>query len=312
MKLAIVMDPLQSLDPNKDTSLALLAAAGVRKWSCDYMTLSDLFVCEEGVFATTTPIKVATSVKTWTTKAASITALKDYDIILIRKDPPFDLNYLFATQLLDLVEREGVLISNKPQSLRNHNEKLGLLQYPEVCPPTLVTMSILHLQAFWETHQSVVFKPLDAMGGGSVFHVDATGANLNVILETLTQRETRYIMAQRYIPELPQTGDKRIILINGEPIPYALARFPKMGEFRANLAAGGSGKVVPITDRDRFLCQKLQASLQAQDLHFVGLDVIGEYVTEINVTSPTCVRQITAETNLDIAGQYLDFLASKL
>ena len=311
MKLAIWMDPLSTVDPKKDSSLAMLSAACKRNWACSYFTSQDLFARDGEPFAKLTPVLVEANATNWTEQPASVCALTECDIVLIRKDPPFDLAYLYATQILDLAEQQGVLISNKPQSLRKHNEKLSLLQYPEVCPPTLVSMDRAQLHAFWEEHHSVVFKPLDSMGGGSIFHVNEAGANLNVILETLTVQSTRCIMAQRYISELPQSGDKRILLINGEPIPYALARFPKQGEFRANLAAGGQGRVVPITERDRFLCALLKPSLQAQDLHFVGLDVIGAYVTEINVTSPTCIRQIQAETGWDIAGDYLDFLAQR-
>lgn len=309
MKIAVLMDPLSNLDPSKDSSLAILSQACVRQWQCSYFTLNDLFAQDGEAFAKVTSITVDVTASHWTEEMSQVSALSDFNIILIRKDPPFDLSYLYATQILDLAEQRGVLVSNKPQSLRNHNEKLSLLQYPNVCPPTLVSMDIARLQDFWHRHSSVVFKPLDAMGGGSIFHVKEDGANLNVILETMTVHETRSIMAQRYLPELVQAGDKRIILINGEPVPYALARFPKQGESRANLAAGGSGRVVPITERDRFLCQALKPSLQAQALHFVGLDVIGDYVTEINVTSPTCVRQISAETGLDISGDYLDLLS---
>ena len=308
MNIALLMDPLDTLDPQKDTSLAMLSAACKRHWDCGYFTLNDLFARDGEAFANVTPVVVEATATRWTEQTASVRPLAEFDIILIRKDPPFDLTYLYATQILDLAERQGVLVSNKPQSLRNHNEKLSLLQYPEVCPPTLVSMDMVRLRAFWQEHHSVVFKPLDAMGGGSIFHVNEEGANLNVILETLTEGGSRCIMAQRYLSDLPRSGDKRIILINGEPMPHALARFPKQGESRANLAAGGHGKVVSITERDRLLCQILKPSLQAQALHFVGLDVIGDYVTEINVTSPTCVRQISAETGLDIAGDYLNFL----
>jgi len=311
MKMAVLMDPLATLDPSKDSSLAILGQACERQWQCSYFTLSDLFAQDGEAFANLRPIRVDADASDWKESSPVLCALADCDILLIRKDPPFDLPYLYATQILDLAQKCGVLVSNRPKSLRNHNEKLSLLQHPDLCPPTLVSMDIARLQDFWHTHESVIFKPLDSMGGGSIFHVDSNGTNLNVILETLTGHMTRTIMAQRYIPELMQAGDKRIILIDGEPIPYALARFPKQGESRANLAAGGAGRVVPITERDRFLCEALKPSLQAQQLHFVGLDVIGNYVTEINVTSPTCIRQISSETGLNIAGDYLDFLESR-
>lgn len=309
MNVAVFMDPLASLDPKKDTSLAILSEACTRQWTCSYFTLRDLFAQDGEAFAAVRSIDVAGNGLQWTERSAQIRPLTEFDIILIRKDPPFDLSYLYATQILDLAERQGVLISNKPQSLRSHNEKLSLLQYPEICPPSLVSMETERLHEFWHTHQSVIFKPLDAMGGSSIFHVNEEGLNLNVILETLTDHGTRSIMAQSYIPELREKGDKRIILIHGDPIPFALARFPKQGESRANLAAGGHGRVVPITERDRFLCAALKPGLQAQALHFVGLDVIGDFVTEINVTSPTCARQITAETGVNIAGEYLDLLS---
>lgn len=309
MKLGVLLDPLANLNPIKDTSLAILSQASLRHWDCVYFTLADLFAREGEVFARVSPIVVAPNKLTWKEKKAQEKPLNEFDIILIRKDPPFNLPYLYATQLLSLVEQQGVIISNKPQILRDHNEKLSLLQHAEVCPPTLVSMDIECLRAFWLEHRSVVFKPLDAMGGSSVFHIDESGLNLGVVLETLTQGETVYIMAQCYIPELIERGDKRIILIHGEPVEYALARFPKKGESRANLAAGGHGQVVPITERDRYLCAALKPYLQKSGCHFVGLDVIGDYVTEINVTSPTCVREIEAETGVDIIGRYLDFLS---
>ncbi|PJD93066.1 MAG: glutathione synthase [Legionella sp.] len=311
MKLAIFMDHLDDIDPDIDSSLAMMSHACARGWYCGYFTFSDLF-CQDGeVFACVTEIEVDDACQ-WTEKTGRVQPLRDFDIILIRKDPPFDLAYLYATQLLELVERQGVLVTNKPQSLRDHNEKLSLLHYPEVCPPTLVSANIDCLKAFWQQHHSVIFKPLDAMGGKSVFHVGPEGTNLPVILEVLTAQQTMCVMAQRYIPEIKQHGDKRIILINGEPIPYAFARFAPKGEARANLAVGGIGQVVPITEQDRLLCQQLAPGLQAQGLYFVGIDVIGDYVTEINVTSPTCARQITAETGVDIIGAYLDFLVTKV
>jgi glutathione synthase len=194
--------------------------------------------------------------------------------------------------------------------LQQHNEKLGILQYPELCVPTLVSADITRMKQFWKTHESVIFKPLDTMGGNNVMHIAEDGRNLTVILQWLTEDETVPIMAQRYIPEINTQGDKRILLINGDPVPYAFARFAAPGESRANLGAGGMGTVVPISERDRYLCAVIGPSLRAQSLHFVGIDVIGDYITEINVTSPTCARQISAETGLDIIGSYLTFLAS--
>lgn len=311
MKLAVFMDPLEQLDPFKDSTLAMLSAAQKRNWKCAYFTMQDLYGENGQVYAHMTAIEVDDDASKWQKKMIGVQLLSDYDIVLIRKDPPFDLAYLYATQLLSLVELDGVLVANSPQSLRDHNEKLSILKYPEVCVPTLVTSDISRLKAFWEKHHSVIFKPLDAMGGQNIFHVLEDGRNLTVILQLLTHQQCVPIMAQRYIPEIRTQGDKRIILINGEPIDYALARFAAPGESRANLVAGGRGQVVEITEHDRQLCDRLKPHLQAQSLYFVGMDVIGNYVTEINITSPTCIRQIQAETDLDIAGRYLDFLAMR-
>lgn len=311
MKLAVLMDPLEQLDPHKDSTLAMLAAARQRNWTCDYFTLQDLYGDNGQIYANMTSVDVAENASQWRTQALGVQLLRDYDLILIRKDPPFDLAYMYATQLLSLVEKDRVLVTNKPQSLRNFNEKLSILQYPNACVPTLVTSDMDRLKRFWAQHRSVIFKPLDAMGGHNIFHVEDNGRNLSVILQFLTAQQTMPIMAQRYIPEIGTYGDKRIIMINGQPVAYALARFAAAGESRANLMAGGHGKVVAITDHDRQLCEMIAPSLQAQSLYFVGIDVIGDYITEINVTSPTCIRQIQAETDLDIAGDYLDFLATR-
>ena len=231
--------------------------------------------------------------------------LSDFDLILMRLDPPFDMQYIYTTYALELAEREGVIIANKPQSLRDANEKFFTLHFPQCCPDTLVSSNIDRLKTFWKTHNQVIFKPLEGMGGNSIFHVDEKGMNLSVILELLTQRQTNPIMAQRYIPEIVTLGDKRILLVHGEPVPFALARIPAKGELRGNLAAGAFGKVVPITDRDRWICEQIAPTLKAKGLYFVGIDVIGDYLTEINVTSPTCLREIEAETGLDIAGDFL-------
>ncbi|MCR9192085.1 MAG: glutathione synthase [Gammaproteobacteria bacterium] len=312
MKIAVFMDDLANVKSELDTTLAMLSRAHARGWTCSYFTFKDLFAKDGEVFADLTHIVVDDTFSYWKEQHIGVEVLTAFDIILIRKDPPFDAAYLYATQMLELVARQGVLVTNKPQSLRDHNEKLSLLQYPELCPPTLVSANLEGLHAFWHEHQSIILKPLDAMGGQSIFHVDKDGRNLRVILELLTAKETQCIMAQRYIPEIQTEGDKRIILINGEPCAHALARFPASGESRANLAVGGTGKVVPITDHDRDLCAALAPRLIAQELYFVGVDVIGGYVTEINVTSPTCVRQIAAASGVDIIGMYLDFLEASV
>ncbi|MBA2709384.1 MAG: glutathione synthase [Tatlockia sp.] len=312
MKLAVLMDPIHRLKAYKDSTVAMIKAAQDLGWSCSYFTHNDLY-CQQGrAFAQVSTIRVVGDEEgpDWAeVKPQGEKALSEFDIILMRKDPPFDMEYIYATYALDLAVKEGVLVANNPQSLRTANEKFFTLNFPQCCPITLVSRDIKRLRAFWQEHQNVIFKPLEGMGGSSIFQVDKNGRNLSVILEVLTHNQTVSIMAQVYIPEIVKSGDKRILLINGEPVPYALARIPAKGELRGNLAAGARGEVVAITERDRWLCQQLTPSLKAMGLYFVGIDVIGDYLTEINVTSPTCIREITNETGLDIAGDYLRVLA---
>ena len=312
MKLAVFMDSLHTLKPYKDSTVAMIQRAQSMGWSCAYFTQKDVFCHEGRAFARVSSIKITDeNASDWAeTSDLGDRPLADFDIILMRKDPPFDMEYIYATYALELAEREGVLVANKPQSLRDANEKFFTLNFPQCCPPTLVTSDMERLRSFWKEHQDVIFKPLEGMGGRAVFHVNKDGRNLSVILEVLTQGGNISIMAQQYIPEISTLGDKRILVINGKPAPYALARIPASGELRGNLAAGANGKVVPITDRDRWLCEQLASTLQSKGLYFVGIDVIGDYVTEINVTSPTCIREIEAETSLDIAGDYLKVLAN--
>lgn len=307
MKLAVLLDPLHTLKPYKDTTIAMIKRALEMGWSCVYFTQKDLFCSEGRVQARMFDLQIVDEYsKNWATvHDLGEQALSDFDIVLMRKDPPFNTEYIYTTYLLELAEREGVLVANKPQSLRDANEKFFTLTFPQCCPTTLVSSDINRLKNFWKTHQQVIFKPAEGMGGSSVFHVDEQGRNLSVILEVLTQNQTQTILAQRYIPDIVTAGDKRILLINGEPVPYALARIPMQGELRGNLAAGAQGKVVPITARDRWICEQVGPTLKAKGLYFVGIDVIGDYLTEINVTSPTCLREITAETGLDIAGDFL-------
>ncbi|STX43534.1 glutathione synthetase [Legionella donaldsonii] len=312
MKLAVLMDPLHKLKPYKDSTIAMLKSAQALGWSCAYFTLADLY-CQGGrAYGQMSTIKVGDETSTnWAESTFwGECALAEFDIILMRKDPPFNMEYIYATYALDLAEQEGVLVANKPQSLRDANEKFFTLNFPQCCPPTLVSRDMDRLRAFWHEHRNVIFKPLEGMGGSSVFHVNEKAHNLSVILEVLTKGQQISVMAQQYIPEIITAGDKRIILINGEPVPYALARIPAKGELRGNLAAGAHGKVVAITDRDRWLCQQIAPTLKAKGLYFVGIDVIGDYLTEINVTSPTCIKEIEAETGLDIAGDYMRCLAT--
>lgn len=312
MKLAILMDQVNKLKPYKDSTVAMIKSSQQLGWECFYFTQHDLF-CQEGhAYAKVHTIRVKDVTKSdWVeTTLVGDRPLTDFDIVLMRKDPPFDIEYIYATYALELAEKEGVFIANKPQSLRDANEKFFTLNFPQCCPVTLVSQDIDRLRAFWNEHRQVIFKPLEGMGGRAVFHVNEEARNLSVILEVLTQGQTVSVMAQTYIPEISTLGDKRILLINGEPVPFALARIPAPGELRGNLAAGAVGKVVAITDRDRWICSELAPTLKAKGLYFVGIDVIGEYLTEINVTSPTCINEIAKETGLDIARDYLHTLAA--
>lgn len=314
MKLGILMDPPHLLHAYKDSTVAMIESAQAMGWSCAYFTLNDLCCREGNAYANIAAIQVRDHLAVdW----AEINPLGEhplstFDIIIMRKDPPFNLEYIYATYALELAEKAGVLVANKPQSLRDANEKFFTLNFPQCCPSTLVSRDIHRLRSFWKTHQQVIFKPLEGMGGRSVFHVDDKGQNLSVILETLTHGEQTMVMAQQYIPEIRTLGDKRILMINGEPVPMALARIPAEGELRGNLAAGATGKVVPLTERDYWICKEIGATLRAKGLYFVGIDVIGDYLTEINVTSPTCIREISQETGIDIAGDYLRCLALQL
>ncbi|WP_115707181.1 glutathione synthase [Legionella sainthelensi] len=310
MRLGILLDPIDQLKPHKDTTLAFLERAQKLGWSCAVFTQEDLF-CKEGrAFAQVYELSIG---DLYSNDWAKITdlgerSLGSFDIILMRKDPPFNTEYIYTTYFLELAAREGVLVANNPQALRDANEKFFTLNFPQCCPTTLVSKNIKRLKAFWEEHKQVIFKPLEGMGGNSVFHVEEQGKNLAVILEVLTKNQTQTVIAQRYIHEIKTTGDKRILLINGQPMPYALARIPAEGDLRGNLAAGARGEVVPITTRDQWLCEQIAPTLKAKGLYFVGIDVIGDYLTEINVTSPTCLREIEAETNIDIAGDFLNCL----
>jgi len=237
--------------------------------------------------------------------------LSELDVILMRKDPPFDNEYLYATQLLSIAESQGVMVVNRPQALRDANEKLASTWFPQCTPPTLVTREPGRLRRFLTQQEDIILKPLDAMGGASIFRLRTDDPNISVILETLTSFGKRYTMAQRFIPEI-SAGDKRILLIDGDPVPYALARVPAKGETRGNLAAGGTGQGVALSERDRWICAQVAPALKSMGLLFVGLDVIGDYLTEINVTSPTCIRELDAQYGLDIAGQLMDVILAKL
>lgn len=306
IKLGVLMDDIQTIHYKKDTTLAMLWEADRRSWVIHYFEQKDIFMRNGTVFANTRILKVFHDAKKWFEFGASQEIpLAELNVILMRKDPPFNIEYIYTTYLLEHAERAGVLVVNKPQSLRDANEKLFTTWFPQCCPEMLVTRSMDRLREFFKEHQDIVCKPLEGMGGASVFRLQYPELNASVIFETLTQHGSRYIMAQKYIPEIVD-GDKRILMINGEPVPFALARVPAPGELRGNLAAGAKGVAKPLTDRDRWICQQVGPVLKEKGLLFVGLDVIGDYLTEINVTSPTCIRELDEQCNLNIAKTLFD------
>jgi glutathione synthase len=311
IRLGVVMDPITSANYAKDSTLAMLWAAQDRGWELWYMEQQDLFL-RDGPRARMRPLRVERNPERFHSLGEPRDeALGTLQVILMRKDPPFDNEYIYSTYILEAAARTGTLVVNDPQALRDCNEKLFATQFPQCCPPLLVSRSAERLRAFQREHRDVVFKPLDAMGGTLVFRVREGDPNVSVILETLTNHGTTTIMAQRYIPEIV-AGDKRILLVDGEPVPYALARIPAVGETRGNLAAGGSGEARPLTTRDRWICEQVAPSLRKRGLIFVGLDVIGDYLTEINVTSPTCIREIDKAFGTDIGAQLMDAIATRL
>ena len=312
VRLGVVMDPIHAITPYKDTSLALLLAAQERGWTLMYMEPDDLALSNHEPVATMRLLTVRDDNDDWFDLGpAEEQPLTHLDVILMRKDPPFDSEFLYSTFLLERAEALGVLVVNRPRSLRDCNEKLFATEFPQCTPPLLVSRSIERLKAFQAEHGHVVFKPLDAMGGASIFSVKPGDSNLNVVLETLTELGTRTIMGQKFLPEI-SNGDKRVLMINGEPVPYCLARIPTGGDIRGNLAAGGRGEVRPLSDRDRWIAQQVGPSLRERGLFFVGLDIIGDYLTEINVTSPTCAREIDAAQNTAIGSQLMDVIAAQL
>lgn len=312
VKLGVVMDPIANINYKKDTTLALLWAAQARDWQLYYMEQKDLYLDRGEGRARMAHLTVFRDPNAWyNLDEAQDAPLADLDVILMRKDPPFDNEYIYSTYILEAAERTGTLVVNRCQSLRDCNEKIFATQFPQCCPPLLVSADMQRLREFRNEHDDTIYKPLDGMGGSAVFRVRPDDPNLGVILETLTLHGTRTIMAQKYLPEIAD-GDKRILMINGEAVPYCLARVPLAGENRGNLAAGGQGRPQPLTDRDRWIAEQVGPTLKEKGLYFVGLDVIGDYLTEINVTSPTCVREIDAGFDLDIGADLMDCIEQEL
>ncbi|HER33863.1 MAG TPA: glutathione synthase [Halothiobacillaceae bacterium] len=312
MRIAVVMDPIERIKPWKDTSFAFLLSAQARDWDCWYIEPEWLFFADGMPQAQATRITVIDrDTDFYTLGERTVHALTDFDIILQRQDPPIDLDYHYVTGLLSLAEQAGVVVANRPDAVRAANEKLLAQHFPALCPPTLVSRSIEQFKAFIAEQGEIVVKPLDAMGGSSIFKIHADDENTQVILEVMTHDQTELVMAQRYLPEI-RTGDRRVLLIDGEPVDHALLRVPGEKSFRANLAAGGRGEVVPLRERDREIAAAVGPWLAERGHWFVGLDVIGDWLTEINVTSPTCAREISAATGQDVAGHLLDYLATRV
>jgi len=307
-RVAVLMDPIQKLKIHKDSTFAMLLEAQRRGIEIHVCEQKDLGLRNGRAWLRTRITRVIDDPAGWYEQAApEVHDASDFDWILLRKDPPFDGEYLYDTQMLERAEALGVTVVNRPSALRDANEKLFTALFPQCCPPTLVARLPDDLREFVAEHGNCVVKVLDSMGGTSIFRVQPGDPNLNVIFETVTLEGTQAAMIQRYIPEIVD-GDKRILVIDGEPVPYALARIPKAGEFRGNLAKGGSGRGQPLSERDRWICAEVGPELRRRGLIFVGLDVIGNYLTEVNVTSPTCIRELDAQFGLNIAGLLFDRL----
>ena len=310
--LGVLMDPIVDIKPVKDSTLAMLLAAQARGWTLSYMEQADLYLRDGVAHTRRRTLTVRDDAEHWFSLGGEQDGpMSNLDLVLMRKDPPFDMEYVYSTYILERAEQAGVLVVNRPQSLRDANEKAYTSWFPDCCPPTLMSRDMGRIRAFLHEHKKIVVKPLEGMGGLLVFVLNEGDPNISVVLETLTQDGSRLTVAQKYVPEI-KDGDKRILLIDGEPVPYALARVPAPGEARGNLAAGGTGVGVPLSARDRWICSRVGPTLKAKGLTFVGLDVIGDWLTEINVTSPTCIRELDTIYSLDIAGQLMDVLAKKL
>lgn len=306
------MDPIGSINVRKDSTLAMLVEAQRRGWSMYYMEQGDLFLQDGKAYAQTRELKVSYDADNWFELGEPcVNSLTDLDTVLMRKDPPFDTEYIYTTYILEQAEAAGVLVVNRCQSLRDANEKMYTAWFPQCIPPTLVSRKESQIRDFLNEQDDIVVKPLWGMGGAMVFRVRRDDPNIGVIIETLTEHGSRYAMAQRFIPEITE-GDKRILLIDGGPVPYALARIPMKGETRGNLAAGGEGVGVELSEHDRWICQQVAPTLREKGLLFVGLDVIGDYLTEINVTSPTCIRELDSIYDINISSTLMDAISERL
>ena len=306
------MDPISAIDPKKDSSLAMLIEAAKRDYEIYYMEQKDLKLIDGCAIAQATIIEIFDDQKKWYKSKSNVSIdLKELNIILMRKDPPFDMEYIYTTYVLDKAEEDGVIIVNKPQSLRDMNEKVYTAWFPECTPSTLISRSMAEIKFFLGQHKKIVVKPLDGMGGKSIFVVDENDGNANVIIETLTNYGKCSAMAQVFIPEI-KDGDKRILIIDGKPVPYALARIPSKDDNRGNLVMGAVGEGRDLTERDKLICSKISETLKKKGILFCGIDVIGDYLTEINSTSPTGIRELDSIYNLNIASDLFDVLEKKI
>ena len=310
--LGVIMDPLHDIKIQKDTTVAMLQEAQQQEWKIFYMEQQDLYL-ENGVcMATMYPIEIDLTRNPWYQLKKPINQpLSKLQAILMRKDPPFDMEYIYTTYLLEIAEAAGTLIVNRPQALRDANEKLFINWFPQCCPPTLVAKRAEHIREFIQQHGEVIIKPLEGMGGFRIFRTNKQDPNLSVILETMTDYGKQFTMVQKFIPEITQ-GDKRVIVIDGEPMPYMLARIPKPGETRGNLAAGASAQILPLGEREKWICGQIGKTLSEKGLLFVGVDIIGDYLTEINVTSPTGIREIEAVENINISKKLFEKISDYL
>ncbi|ABV85927.1 glutathione synthase [Shewanella pealeana] len=312
IKLGIVMDPISDINIKKDSSFAMLMAAQSRGYQLFYMEMKDLAMVNGQAMATMRALTVKNDPQEWYQLEEAVdTPLADLDVILMRKDPPFDTEFVYSTYMLERAEEQGVLIVNKPQSLRDANEKLFTAWFSEFTPETIVTRDEQRIRAFHQAKGDIILKPLDGMGGSSIFRVKKDDPNLGVIIETLTAEGSQYAMAQAFIPDIT-AGDKRILVVDGEPVPYSLARIPQKGETRGNLAAGGRGVAQPLSESDWHIARTIGPELKKRGLIFVGLDVIGDKLTEINVTSPTCIKEIEAAFDVDITGMLMDAIEQRI
>ena len=312
MKIAFLADPLSGFMIYKDSTFAMMREAARRGHTIYAFEQRDMALEDGVVSADVAQITLTGDADDWYTVAGQAnTQLTEFDAIIERKDPPFDMEYVYGTQLLQLAEMQGARVFNKPSAIRDHNEKLSIAQFSNFTSPTLVSSSAERLRAFHALHRDVIFKPLDGMGGAGIFRIKDDGMNLGSVIETLTELGTRTIMAQKFIPAIVH-GDKRILVIDGKPVPFALARIPQGDEVRGNLAAGGIGRAQPLTGRDREIAEALGPLLAARGLLLVGLDVIGEFLTEVNVTSPTCFQEITDQAGFDVAAMFIEALERRV